>query len=108
MVQITQYPLLYTYSAATLWVAYGILLGMSLLSVIIGTVSVSRNGGHSFTTKFSTILRTIQAAHFSTDLQPVDCIGNEPTPKHVEKCVISFPDNSEIVYKPTPAIAISK
>lgn len=108
MVQATPYLLLYTYSAVTLWLAYGVALGISLLSIAIGVILVGRNGGYSFTTKFSTILRIVQAAHLSTDLQPADANGNDPTPKHIEKIVISFPDNGEIVYEPTPAYSVLK
>ncbi len=108
MVETTERPLLYTYSASTLSVAYGIALGMSLFSFLTGAFTISRNGGYLFTTEFSTILRTVQAAYWSAGLQASDGHGNDPIPKHVEKIVISFPENGKIVYQPAPAYEVSQ
>ncbi|KAL7919901.1 hypothetical protein ACQKWADRAFT_322608 [Trichoderma austrokoningii] len=81
----TTYELVYSYAAQTLWLAYGIALGMCLLSILLGTVSIYYNGGASYTTKFSTILRVAQCIDLSEPIKPEDTDGQDPTPRYIKK-----------------------
>jgi hypothetical protein len=68
----THYALIYSYAANTLWLAYGIALGMTLLSILLGVVSIYHNSGFSYMSRFSTILRV---AH-CIDLE-IQCVIDE-------------------------------
>ncbi|KAK1524373.1 uncharacterized protein CCOS01_09460 [Colletotrichum costaricense] len=50
------YQNIYTYSVAPLWIAYGVAVGITILSVTIGTWAVVVTGS-SYSSRFSTILR---------------------------------------------------
>ncbi|KAM0458563.1 hypothetical protein ACHAPV_005955 [Trichoderma viride] len=90
-VTVTTYALVYSYAALTLWLAYGIALCMTLLSILLGTLSIYHNGGASYTTKFSTILRAAYCIDFSEPIRPEDTDGKDPTPRYIKKLTISFP-----------------
>ncbi|KAK1238039.1 hypothetical protein MKX08_002618 [Trichoderma sp. CBMAI-0020] len=90
-VTVTTYALAYSYAAQTLWFAYGIALGMTLLSLILGIISIYHNGGASYTTKFSTILRTAYCIDFSEPIRPEDTDGKDPTPRYINELTVSFP-----------------
>lgn len=77
----------YTYSKPILWTAYGIALGFTLLSTCLGIIAHFTNNG-SYTTKFSTILRTTQQASVSPPLKPKDCSGKDPLPDSIAKSTI--------------------
>lgn len=64
---------------------------MALLSILLGTISIYNNGGASYTTKFSTILRVAQCINFSEPIKPEDTDGQDPTPPYIKKLTISFP-----------------
>lgn len=88
---VTTYALVYSYAAQTLWLAYGIALGMALLSIVLGTISIYYNGGSSYTTKFSTILRAAYCINLSESIRPEDTDGKDPTPRYINKLTASFP-----------------
>ncbi|KAL6890776.1 hypothetical protein GGI43DRAFT_430389 [Trichoderma evansii] len=90
-VAVTAYALIYSYAAGTLWLAYGIALGMTLLSIVLGIISIHYNGGSSYTTKFSTILRAAYCIDLSEAIRPEDTDGKDPTPRYIKKLAISFP-----------------
>lgn len=64
---------------------------MTLLSLLLGTISIYYNGGSSYTTKFSTILRAAHCIDFSEPIQPEDADGKDPAPLYIKKLTISFP-----------------
>jgi hypothetical protein len=93
----TTYSNVYIYSATMLWLAYGLAIGVSLISIIVGFVSVTANKG-SYSDNFSTVLRVAHNAWVSEPLQLEDATGKEPIPEHVGKIVISWPgDGAEVV-----------
>jgi hypothetical protein len=88
---VTTYALVYLYAAQTLWLAYGIALGLTFLSILLGIVSIYYNGGFSYTTKFSTILRVAHCIDLSEPIRPEDTDGKDPTPRYIKKLTIYFP-----------------
>ncbi|PON23682.1 hypothetical protein TGAM01_v207329 [Trichoderma gamsii] len=90
-VAVTTYGLVYLYAARTLLLAYAIALGMTLLSILLGAISIYHNGGSSYTTKISTILRAAYCIDFSEPIRPEDTDGKDPTPRYIKKLTISFP-----------------
>lgn len=88
----TSYHDIYTYSASILWTAYGIAIGVTLIGVCFGIIAHFINHG-SYTTKYSTILRTTQRASISTNLHVDDCDGKNPLPKHLAKATVLFTGN---------------
>lgn len=78
---------IYSYSRPILWVAYGIAIGVTCISVAVGVFIFLANHG-SFTTQFSTILRVTYAASVNTDLNLKDCNGLDPLPKHIAKAQV--------------------
>lgn len=90
-VAVTTYGLVYSYATQTLWLAYGIALGMTLLSMLLGTISIYHNGGASYTTEFSTILRAAHCIDYSEPIRSEDTDGKDPTPQYIKELTISFP-----------------
>ncbi|KAL7935657.1 hypothetical protein V8C35DRAFT_333548 [Trichoderma chlorosporum] len=92
-VTLAPYVVVYSYAARALCLSYGIALGIALLGTLLGIVSIRRNGGSSYTTKFSTILRV---AHFigrpGPTLPTSDDDGKDPTPPKIEKSRILWPE----------------
>lgn len=85
---------MYTYSASILWTAYGLAIGASLLSVLVGFVAVARNGGTYSGSKFSTILRVVTNAQLRPTLLYDDTDGKDPVPAEVEDITVTFPRRS--------------
>ncbi|CAG8043167.1 unnamed protein product [Penicillium salamii] len=81
-VTISTYRNIYNYSRLTLWVTYGIALGVTLLSVIAGVLVWLSSQG-SYSSKFSTILRISQGATISVKLEKEDYSGFDPLPDHI-------------------------
>ncbi|KAF3062506.1 hypothetical protein CFAM422_010673 [Trichoderma lentiforme] len=93
----THYALIYSYAANTLWLAYGIALGMALLSILLGVVSIYHNSGFSYMSKFSTILRVTHCIDLSDAIQPEDKDGKDPTPRYIKNLTVSFPPTGDSV-----------
>lgn len=85
------YRNIYAYSQSILWTAYGLALGVSLLSVISGVVIYFVNHG-SNKGKFTTMLRTTRTADVTTELSVEDAKGMDPVPDHIADVAISFHD----------------
>lgn len=85
----TQIVNLYSFSKSALWITYGVAL---LLTLGVGGVGlhahVSSHG--SYTSKFSTILRTTRGATLSTSIEAVDENGQDPLPKYIAKSTIAL------------------
>lgn len=88
-VTLTTYRNIYTYSQSILWTAYGIALGVSILGVILGVIIYFVNHG-SYSSKFSTILRTTRTADITTEFNAEDVMGMDPLPDHINDATISF------------------
>jgi hypothetical protein len=80
----------YTYSADLLWLAYGMAIGATIISIITGFITVSVNNG-SYSDGFSTVLRIASNISLSRPLQFDETTGKQPTPDHVKDIVVSFP-----------------
>ncbi|PNP46609.1 hypothetical protein THARTR1_10708 [Trichoderma harzianum] len=90
-VTLTTYSIIYSYAARTLWLTYGLAIGMILLSILLGFVSIYYNDGFSYMTKFSTILRVAHCIDLSEPVRPEDTDGKDPTPRYIKDLTISFP-----------------
>ncbi|KAL6818828.1 hypothetical protein GGI42DRAFT_310779 [Trichoderma sp. SZMC 28013] len=88
---LTTYSVIYSYAAQTLWLAYGIAISMTFLSILLGFVSIYYNDGFSYMTKFSTILRVAHCADLSEPVRPEDTDGKDPMPRYIKDLTISFP-----------------
>ncbi|ODM22532.1 hypothetical protein SI65_00120 [Aspergillus cristatus] len=102
-VTMTAYRNVYSYSQRILWTAYGIALGVSTLSVVLGVIIYFFNHG-SYSTKFSTILRTTRTASISTALNAEDIKGLDPLPDHITDASISFKDGQDQGRSPSKAV----
>ncbi|KAJ9300723.1 hypothetical protein DTO271G3_1887 [Paecilomyces variotii] len=79
----------YAYSRAILWITYGIAIFLTLLSVLLGMLANRANQG-SYSSTFSTIMRTTRNATLSSEIRPADCSGKDPLPEYVSDSTISF------------------
>ncbi|KAK5165936.1 uncharacterized protein LTR77_008860 [Saxophila tyrrhenica] len=80
---------IYIYAARTLWLAYGIAIAFTLLSVVAGTVALVLNGA-SFSNDFSTIVRVSRVAMLSEEVTQSDGDGTEPLPRHLKDSRLSM------------------
>lgn len=94
----TPYVIIYSYAAAILWIAYSVAIGVTLLSIIPGLISVERNGG-SYLTNFSTILRVAYCINLSAPLQPEDTEGKDPSPRSIKDLLVLFPTENKGSYR---------
>ncbi|KAE9379966.1 hypothetical protein N431DRAFT_323142 [Stipitochalara longipes BDJ] len=88
----------YTYSAGILWLAYGIAICFTIISIITGFIIVSVNDG-SYSDDFSTVLRVTSNISLSRPLQSDETTGKEPTLEHVKDIVVSFPRDGRSAIK---------
>lgn len=79
----------YAYSRAILWITYGIAIFLTLLSVLLGMLANRANHG-SYSSTFSTIMRTTRNATLSSEIRLADCSGKDPLPEYVSDATISF------------------
>lgn len=61
------------------------------MSVVLGLLAHVANGG-SYSTIFSTIMRTTREASLSTPLEFADTSGKDPLPKYIAQATITFPN----------------
>ncbi|KAI5199164.1 hypothetical protein AUEXF2481DRAFT_31775 [Aureobasidium subglaciale EXF-2481] len=83
------YQNLYAYSATMLWLSYGVALFLALITVIVGSMAIF-SSGFSYSSSFSTVLRTASHAAISTDISRNDATGQDPLPEHLCKATILF------------------
>ncbi|GAD98482.1 hypothetical protein ACLA_046040 [Paecilomyces variotii No. 5] len=79
----------YAYSRAILWITYGIAIFLTLVSILLGIVANRANQG-SYSSNFSTIMRTTRNASLSSQIRLADCSGKDPLPKYISDTTISF------------------
>ncbi|KAG9517638.1 hypothetical protein KCV07_g5995, partial [Aureobasidium melanogenum] len=83
------YHNLYAYSAAMLWLAYGSALLIAIVTVVAGSLAIF-SSGVSYSSSFSTVLRTTSHAVVSTKISREDAVGQDPLPKHLVEATITF------------------
>ncbi|KAG9853152.1 alcohol oxidase, partial [Aureobasidium melanogenum] len=79
----------YAYSAATLWLAYGTAILIATTTVVIACLAIF-SSGLSYSSSFSTVLRTSSHASVSTKISREDAVGQDPLPKHLAEATITF------------------
>lgn len=70
---------------------------MTLLSILLGVVSIYHNSGFSYMSKFSTILRFTHCLDLSDAIKPEDKDGKDPTPRYIKNLTVSFPPSEDTV-----------
>lgn len=85
----TTYENIYLYSASILWIAYGLAISFSLLCVLYGSFAIFYTNA-SYSSDFSTIMRTTRNAELSIALTEADTRGEDPLPKKIAKADIMF------------------
>ncbi|KAL2794849.1 hypothetical protein BJX66DRAFT_337459 [Aspergillus keveii] len=88
-VTLTQIANLYSFSKAVLWATYGVALLLTLGVVAVGLYAHVASHG-SYTSKFSTILRTTHGATLSTSIEVVDENGQDPLPRYIADSTIAL------------------
>lgn len=88
------YHNIYSYSVVTLWLAYGaaILLATITIAFVYGAIY---SGDLSYSSSFSTVLRTTSHASVSETITRTDAIGQDPLPKHLAMATITFEDDEQ-------------
>jgi hypothetical protein len=84
-----RYQAVYVYAPARLWIAYGLAILFTAISVIIGLLAMVSNGV-AYTNHFSTILRTTRFANIDPDVLPENGDGEDPMPNRLARAVVSF------------------
>ncbi|KAG9667276.1 hypothetical protein KCU95_g17964, partial [Aureobasidium melanogenum] len=79
----------YACSAAMLWLAYGTALLIASVIVALGCFAILSTS-LSYSSSFSTILRTTSHASVSARISSRDAIGQDPLPKHLAEATITF------------------
>ncbi|KAF9889372.1 hypothetical protein FE257_007482 [Aspergillus nanangensis] len=86
---VTRIENLYVFSWSVLVIAYGIALLFSLSHVGFGLLAYFSSGG-SYSSKFSTVLRTTRRAGLSSSIEPSDESGKNPLPRYIAESTISM------------------
>ena len=88
-VTLPEYHNVYVYNQFKLWLAYGLAIVFSTISVLIGMTALMSNGA-SYSNSFSTILRTSRFAHIEPEVREQDADGRDPLPKHLQEAQVMF------------------
>ena len=72
----------YEYSDYKLWLAYGLAITISVITVIAGLIVMYLSSA-AYNSSFSTILRLGRGAHLSREIVDGDHGGKEPLPKYL-------------------------
>lgn len=88
-VQITLHNVhdVYVYSAARLWLAYGIAIFFAVMASVIGLRALFATGA-SYSQDFSTVLRIGRGALMSTEVKDGDTDGKDKLPKYLEEAQV--------------------
>ncbi|CAK1364170.1 unnamed protein product [Cercospora beticola] len=76
------YGNIYAYDSSKLWLTYGLAIGVTILNVIFGLVSIFHTGA-SFTANFSSIIRIAKNASIDVNMTEPNLPGKDPCPKDV-------------------------
>lgn len=77
-----RYHNIYDYSPQKLWLAYGIALALTALSLVAGLAAMLVNGA-SYSSNFSTVLRAAHGAQLSVPIRDEDGRGQDPLQKYL-------------------------
>ena len=80
---------LYIYRPLDLYIAYGVSIACAVVCVGLGCAALYRNG-LSYSSDFSTILRTTQREELHALIAPVDTAGGDPLPLHIARAVVTY------------------
>lgn len=92
-VTFTSYHNVYAYNRHTLWIAYGIAIGFTLIAVAIGTLALLSNGS-AYSNNFSTVLRVKKT--MGEEILENEGDGSEPLPKRLAKARVLLGDHSAV------------
>ena len=79
----------YSYNAKTLWLAYGLAILFSVLSVAAGLYAIFVSG-RSYSKHFSTIVRVARTADLSEDVLEHERSGEDPLPRRLKHARLDF------------------
>lgn len=86
----------YQYEAATLWATYGVAIGITTLSVLIGAfVVITQRAAYS--TGFSTLIRVAHNIYMPVAINPEDTGGKDPLPPYLSDVKVQFPPQGAAV-----------
>ncbi|KAI0521717.1 hypothetical protein F5B22DRAFT_662048 [Xylaria bambusicola] len=93
----------YSYSPASLWIAYGAAILATTLALAVGIADILPNNA-SYSSDFSTILRATYGAMLSSPVQLQDMNGASPLPKYLGTAKVSWsiPGNGKDTTNPKP------
>ena len=83
------YNNIYAYSAARLWLAYGLAVISAIIAALIGMFAMFYNGA-SYSNNFSTILRASHAIELSKDVAPEEKNGSDPLPSYLAGATLTM------------------
>ncbi|KAF2748562.1 hypothetical protein M011DRAFT_525633 [Sporormia fimetaria CBS 119925] len=86
-VNITTSVNVFSYNAGDLWRAYGIACGITLISTLLGSIAIWRNGSVGYQNVFSTFVRTTRGHELQSLIEPDDR-GTEPLPRKIAETSI--------------------
>jgi hypothetical protein len=86
---------LYQYSEPTLRSTYAVAIGISTLSVLMGTYVVLTTQA-SYKSSFSTFLRLSHNMYLSGGVRLEDTSGRDPLPRHLSNAVLGFPPENTL------------
>jgi hypothetical protein len=92
-VSFVTYQNTYVYSAAKLWLAYGLAILFAFLATMVGLMSLYINGS-SYSNTFSTVMRITRDAQLSVEISKEDGTGANPLPAYIANATISFRGSS--------------
>ncbi|KAH0366783.1 hypothetical protein KCU65_g5160, partial [Aureobasidium melanogenum] len=91
-VTFTSYHNVYVYNRHTLWIAYGVAIGFTLIAVVIGILALLSNGS-AYNNNFSTVLRIKKTT--GEEILEHEADGSEPLPKRLAKARVLLGDHSD-------------
>ncbi|KAF2109692.1 hypothetical protein BDV96DRAFT_635959 [Lophiotrema nucula] len=86
--------IIYVYRADTLWAAYGAAAFCTLVSVLIGFLSIFICKA-PYSNSFSTIFRFAKGAELSTEIVGEDLDGKSPLPRYLEQATVRLHSQAE-------------
>ena len=90
----------YSYNPRNLAIAYGLSLGFSAIAVVAGLICIFGAQG-SFSTTFSTILRTTRGPQLESLVQTPETHGRDPVPSRLSRTKIVLKQQSGATSTPT-------
>ena len=86
---------IYVYAAWKLWLAYGIVIALTAIAVIVGLLAMYENGA-TYSNDFSTIFRVAKGAEVDVMIKAEDLDGKDPLPKYLADARISLANGTRL------------